>query len=434
MITTVSSMAAPPKSVKLHHKPQHRQFSWSEQRTSQSCIQDDIIKLRYLIVLASMRQSTSQRCTFTQSRRRPSTRLRRPHFYSLSRCAMLAVVTVSYYLVQLTCAFTIPTSHIHLATKFTSTIHKVASNEIITGEPIITSRSQLDKLTVKELKTLMIEQGIPSRPGSKLKKDFIDCIWDYYQNDVGVDGFEDDDAVENKVSHGKSTVVDGIASSSTGRKKPVKMPPLGDIIPDETNEEPYKLTAKDHIVLDVLERYPPLHDAVIAGCLASERTTNNNNGAIETITKGNIEQCNLGALQYNIPSGLAEADMRQIYHPMLKNATQSDLDIIFVGTASCTPGMTRGVSCTALRLNWRSKKVYTEGNDIRDNRGAMGTWLFDCGEATQLSIQKTANVKAGKISKIFITHCHGTFSLCRVYLSYCCVIQCSNIFLLMIMI
>jgi ribonuclease Z len=303
-----------------------------------------------------------------------------------------------------------------LATKLTSTIHKVASNEItITGEePIITSRSQLDKLTVKELKTLMIEQGIPSRPGSKLKKDFIDCIWDYYQNDVGVDGFQDDDAVENKVSNGKSTV-DASLASSTGRKKPAQMPPLDNVIPDETNEEPYKLTAKDHIVLDVLERYPPLHDAVIAGCLASERTTNNNNAAIETITKGNIEQCNLNALQYNIPSGLAEADMRQIYHPMLKNATQSDLDIIFVGTASCTPGMTRGVSCTALRLNWRSKKVYTEGNDIRDNRGAMGTWLFDCGEATQLSIQKTANVKAGKISKIFITHCHGTFSLWRVF-------------------
>jgi hypothetical protein len=295
-----------------------------------------------------------------------------------------------------------PSSHFNFAnTKFTSTIHKLSSNEI-TGEPII-SRSQLDKLTVKELKALMIEQGIPSRPGNKLKKDVVDCIWDYYQN-VGVDDVFEDAAVENEASDSKSTAA--VASAST-RRKPAEMPPLGNMA-DESNDEPYKLTAKDHIVLDVLERYPPLHDAIIAGCTAAEMTTNNV-VAIESVTKKNIEQCNLAALQYNVPSGLAEADMRQIYHPMLKNATQSDLDIIFVGTASCTPGMTRGVSCTALRLNWRSKKVYTDGNDIRSERGAMGTWLFDCGEATQLSIQKTANVKPGKISKIFITHCHGTF-------------------------
>eukprot|EP00804_Cyclotella_cryptica_P023152 CCRYP_000364-RA/>CCRYP_000364-RA protein AED:0.23 eAED:0.23 QI:178/1/1/1/1/1/3/52/755 len=307
-----------------------------------------------------------------------------------------------------------------------------------------TTRSQLEKMTLKQLKELMLELGIPSRPGNKLKKDVVDYIWDcvnselmassdLVKNLMGEDGSEKEKFPGlNGIKQSHDAVSDDLPTSSTNnapkRKKPGNMPPLSvNTVPDDEedeeidhNETPYVLTPKDRIVLDVLERYPPLHDAIIAACAASTDNevtggfTNSNRG-IESITTSNIDQCSLSTLLYHPPSGLAENDMRQTYHPMLRNTTQSDLDIVFVGTASCTPGITRGVSCTAVRLNWRSSRVYNTANgDVRSEReedkGSMGTWLFDCGEATQLSIQKTSSIKPGKVSKIFITHCHGDHS------------------------
>ncbi|KAH9077248.1 beta-lactamase-like protein [Lactarius deliciosus] len=67
--------------------------------------------------------------------------------------------------------------------------------------------------------------------------------------------------------------------------------------------------------------------------------------------------------------------------------TMSNINITFLGTASAQPSRTRNHSALALRLD----------GDV---------WLFDCGEATQHQIQKSA-VKMGRISKIFITHTHG---------------------------
>ena len=81
-------------------------------------------------------------------------------------------------------------------------------------------------------------------------------------------------------------------------------------------------------------------------------------------------------------------DIRTTYHPIFTSlpSQTSDFDISFIGTASCVPSITRGSSCTALRLNWR------RGNDGRDHNPnninsdfKSGTWLFDCGECTQVS-------------------------------------------------
>ena len=86
------------------------------------------------------------------------------------------------------------------------------------------------------------------------------------------------------------------------------------------------------------------------------------------------------------------------------------MDIVFVGTASCTPGVSRGVSCTALRLNWKRRSFHvpelssssstTATSTVQKNGQQQnqqehmvdmassfsgGTWLFDCAECTQVS-------------------------------------------------
>lgn len=96
-------------------------------------------------------------------------------------------------------------------------------------------------------------------------------------------------------------------------------------------------------------------------------------------------------LKYEECVSRGEEDVRQLCHPVFRDSkTSGDMDVIFVGTASCSPGITRGVSCTALRLNLNSHKPIAgvpigqyEGNS---DVSAGGTWLFDCGECTQVGL------------------------------------------------
>lgn len=66
------------------------------------------------------------------------------------------------------------------------------------------------------------------------------------------------------------------------------------------------------------------------------------------------------------------------------------MNITFLGTSAGSPTAERNVSSIML--------------DVRQERGRL--WLFDCGEATQMQMQK-AKFSLAKLEVIFLTHLHG---------------------------
>lgn len=108
-------------------------------------------------------------------------------------------------------------------------------------------------------------------------------------------------------------------------------------------------------------------------------------------------------------SELSEADMASLYRgdreeeegPMTGKRGKAardcsaDLELCFLGTASCLPSLTRGVSSIAMRISGKA--------------GGSSFWIFDAGEATQIQVQKSW-IRPSSIDRIFITHLHGDHS------------------------
>ena len=277
------------------------------------------------------------------------------------------------------------------------------------------TKTELNKMTIKQLKTYIQENNIEIPRGEasqlKLKKQIVDFILGYYNNNdddgsVVDDANDNDDGANAEAGDAEEVTISSERQhpQQQSKKEKLKKRPLGTGMPplpiaDANNNRDqnkpmlesitpsssYILTPKDRIVLDVLQMYPPLHDVIVNACREEHNYDND--------AKVDVEQlCDLSSFSYKVPSDIGENDIRHLHHPLMAKAAPTDLDIVFIGTASCTPGVTRGVSCTALRLNWRSSRSDKVGADTRgghvngfENKGPTGgTWLFDCGEATQV--------------------------------------------------
>lgn len=247
-------------------------------------------------------------------------------------------------------------------------------------------QNQLEKLTVVKLRSIVKELYPDISPSKfRLKQDLISFLIENHLNernkrdDTNGKAFTPiktkSSATSTKVRNGATTTVTATKTrkySTTNKKRNIK----------KRIEMPTAPPAKkDYFENQIL--YPGMERSNVPS----------DNDDDETSTKD---------------------DLRCTYHPIFTSlpSKTSDLDISFIGTASCVPSITRGSSCTALRLNWRRGNDGRNNND-NNNQFQSGTWLFDCGECTQLQIQRSKDIKPSKVSKIFVTHSHGdhTFGL-----------------------
>lgn len=249
-------------------------------------------------------------------------------------------------------------------------------------------RVSLEKLTVKELKDMIKDINADVKISQlKLKSDLINFLIKENSNDVESSQNCNEESSQSKVQ--------------PKTKRPKSMPPI-DLTPKPASYDKEKnpsasnpVSPKDIIFEKVYNRYPPLRHLQPT---LDEQSLQNEENSFLTHMHPSLSKSF---------TALGENDVRQKYHPIMQGMTSSDLDIVTVGTASCVPGITRGVSCTALRLQWRRR---AEGGKHNNEQVTAGIWIFDCGESTQLQIQRTGSIRPGKISKIFITHAHGDHS------------------------
>ena len=247
-----------------------------------------------------------------------------------------------------------PTLHSRICTSLSSTTQNTHGVEL---------QTKLEEMTVKELKLILKnsslnQRGILSR--LKLKKDLVVYLAENLDPSE-LNGIEEPPS--------STLIVNGHTEDNATPEKPSTIPPTESTSPPTLQKMPQplmnmapaptvQLSPKDIIFEKIYEQYPPVRD----------------------------QNC----------TEVGELDVRQTHHPIFSEPNMkhsSDMDIVFVGTASCTPGITRGVSCTALRLNWkrRPSRGIPNAPQALDSSFDGGTWLFDVGECTQVGSESNTH-------------------------------------------
>jgi hypothetical protein len=214
-------------------------------------------------------------------------------------------------------------------------------------------QQRLESMTVKELRQLLKESTLNRRgilSQLKRKQDLVEFL------NENLEGSEWEAMLNEKTTDTSKEIQDvpKVNSKATVTSKEIKDVPKENtkVSGSRPMSMPAQKSPKDAIFEKVYGLYPPVKE----------------------------QEC----------TAIGENDVRQMYHPIFTNSKTTDMDVIFVGTASCSPGMTRGVSCTALRLNGNTQRSLHGVPEGTDDSGSSsgGTWLFDCGECTQASTRR----------------------------------------------
>lgn len=256
----------------------------------------------------------------------------------------------------------------------------------------LSSSSSLEQCTVLELRQRVRDTHPPRGVVSQLQRkqdllEYLQSVLALQQQQPQEKQFKEQSEVTTKAT----TTATRIIPTNKRTSVPLQMPPKPAVSKNKShkNANGYE-SPKDLLFEKVMQRYPTAH-------------LNNNNNIIINNNSPDDEEDDDDDSDIPTSPFSPVVDVRQEYHPVMQSFSRqwqsTDLDLILVGTASCMPSLTRGVSCTALRFNWKQRttqlpnaKFVSQPQQPQKQQQPNqqqpfggGIWLFDVGECTQVS-------------------------------------------------